>query len=82
MRREPVQVLSIRLPLRVSARLAVISRKRGTTVSAVVREALEAVTQSDRPTAWSLGAHVFGRVRDRLPRDLSSNKKHLRHFGK
>jgi Ribbon-helix-helix protein, copG family len=82
MSRESTQLISLRIPRRVSARLTALSKKRGTTVSAIVREALEALTEDGSQSAWSLGAHLFGQAKARAPADLSTNKKYLRGLGR
>jgi hypothetical protein len=82
MAREPTRLISLRIPTRVSARLARLSKKRGVSVSAIVREAIEDLVDSGEPSAWEMGAHIWGQVKGKYPRDLSTNKKHLRGLGR
>ncbi len=82
MAREPTQLISVRVPRRVSVRLAALSKKRGVSVSAIAREALEAFAASGELSVWEMGAHIFGKVKGKGPVDLSTNKKHMRGFGK
>jgi len=82
MAREPSKLLSIRVSRRLSARLTSLSRKRRVPVSDVVREALERYTSGEEPSIWEAGRHIFEGVTWRGPADLSTNKKHLKGYGR
>jgi Ribbon-helix-helix protein, copG family len=66
------------------ARLSAGVRRRQTTQSALVREALEGYLRSDRPgeadSFLILAGDVIGSVAG--PADLSSNKRHRRGYGR
>jgi len=72
--------LSVKITKDLGARLAALARKRGTTRSAVVREALESwegvVAGSFAERARDLRGTVDG------PRDLSTNPRHLAGLGR
>lgn len=76
--------LTVKLPLRLEARLDELVRRRGQRKSTLVREAIERlVEERDEPAKGS----VLDLVKDLKgigngPKDLSSNKKHMRGFGK
>ena len=82
MARAPSKLLSIRVSRQLSARLASLSRRRRVPVSAVVREALERYTGSEQPSIWDSARHLFEGGAWRGARDLSSNKKHLKGYGR
>lgn len=77
---DPTQLVSVRLPSSAVARVARLARRKKTTVSAVIREAIDSL---DRP----LGPSVWDQVKPLLAKrgsgvgDLSTNKKHLAGFG-
>jgi len=76
--------ISVKIPKRLAARLSVAVRARQSTRSAVIREALEAHLDSDRPesagSVLDLAVDLIGSVRG--PADLSTNKKYLRGYGR
>ena len=75
-------MLSVRVSRRTSARLASLSRKRRVPVSDVVRDALERYTASEQPSIWDSARHIFEGTRWKGPRDLSTNKRHLKGYGR
>ena len=79
-----MKTLSLKLPESLAARLTAVARKRGQSKSAVVRAVLEdylaASTRVAPGSCLELAADLAGCVAG--PGDLSSNKKHLRGFGK
>jgi len=81
----PTQRISVRVPARIVKRLKERSRATGTRESEVVREALEKHLFRDTapPTAYdrAVEAGLIGLVRSGK-KDLSTNKKHLRGFGR
>ena len=77
--------ITVRVPQALTARLRTRSRAKGTTESELVREALETYlgkTQEDR-SAYDLAeaAGIIGVAR-KLPKDLSTNARHMKGFGK
>lgn len=79
-RRSTPELLSVKLPPRLAAKVARLARQRRTTKSEIVREAVETL----RPGAvkgsfLDLANRSCGSVRG--PRDLSSNPKHLSDLG-
>ena len=79
-----MRTISVKLPEPLAARLRVTVRKRSSTQSAVVREALEAhLGQSSASGAGSgldLVRDLVGSVAG--PRELSTNRRHLRGYGR
>ena len=80
MPRESSKLLSVRVPRRVSARIATLSKKRKVPVSTVVREALERYA-TEEPSIWDAAEHLFTGARFKGPKDLSTNRKHLKGYG-
>jgi predicted DNA-binding protein len=77
--------ISIRLPRSLTERLRVRSRAAGTTESELVREALEGYLRhpAEVRSAYDLAieAGIIG-VAEKAPKDLSTNRRHLKGFGK
>jgi Arc/MetJ-type ribon-helix-helix transcriptional regulator len=73
--------MTIKLSSRLSARVARLARQRRVSRSEVVRQALEAFPGDEAATIVERLSHLLGAVR-RLPKDLSTNPRHLRGFGK
>lgn len=77
--------ISVRMPMALTSRLRSQCRARGASESELVREALE--TYLRRPgtnaTAYELAERsgVIGSMDD-APRDLSTNRRHFKGFGK
>jgi ribbon-helix-helix CopG family protein len=76
--------ITVKLPEPLAARLRVTVRKRSSTQSAVVREALEAHLGPSSATGPGSGLDL---VRDLVgsvsgPPDLSTNRRHLRGYGR
>jgi len=78
------RTLTVKLPRQLAARLSARVRKRQTTRSALVREALEGYLQSDgherEGSFLSLARDLIGSQAG--PTDLSSNKRHWRGYGR
>jgi len=75
--------ISLKIPAAVDRRLRRIAEKRGTTRSAVIREAAERFAREEPAPADSclaMASDLIGRVEG--PADLSCNKKRLEGFGK
>ena len=79
------QRISVRVPDKVARRLKERSRMTGAGESAVVREALEEYLSKspDEQTAYDIAreAGLIGCVQG-APKDLSTNKRHFKGFGK
>ena len=79
-----MKTLTLKLPVSLDARLSKLARQRGTTKSALVREALSALLENGRAlkgvTALDLAKDLCGCLEG--PGDLSYNKKHLEDFGR
>jgi metal-responsive CopG/Arc/MetJ family transcriptional regulator len=79
-----MRTITLKLPESLALRLNAIVRRRSTTRSAVVREALEALLGSQPGAGEScaeLAGDLVGSLRG-LPRDLSSSPRHLRGYGR
>ncbi|MGV3624990.1 MAG: ribbon-helix-helix protein, CopG family [Archangium sp.] len=74
---EPTTLISIRLPKSSAARVARLARRRKTTVSAIIREAVDAL---DGPSIWHRVQPLISK-RGSGKGDLSTNKEHLAGFG-
>jgi predicted transcriptional regulator len=76
----PMRTVSFKLPEKLDAALDELARKRSTTRSELVREAIEALAKGKRRSVTAaidaLTSGVDG------PADLSSNPKHLAGYGK
>jgi hypothetical protein len=79
-----LKTLTVKVPTALAHRLAVAARERGGNKSGVVREALEAHLDQPRTASGScldLARDLAGIV-DSAPPDLSTNRRHLRRYGK
>lgn len=72
--------MTIKLPSRLSARVARLAKSRRVSQSEVVRQAIEALPADDGGTIVERYSHLLGAGR-RLPRDLSTHRRHLKGFG-
>ena len=79
------QRISVRIPRRIAQRLKERSRQTGTRESEVVREALEKhlADQGKEQSAYDVAqkAGLIGCIRG-APKDLSTNKRYFKGFGK
>ncbi len=77
-----LRTLTVKIPRPLAARLSARVRRRQTTQSSVVREALERYLDGrDAPDSFlSLARDLVGSVSG--PADLSSSRRHLRGFGR
>ena len=77
--------ITVRVPQALTARLRSHSRAKGTTESELVREALETYMGKTKKesSAYDLAeaAGIIGAARN-APRDLSTNPRHMKGFGK
>ena len=77
----PMRTVSFKLPEELDRKLDKLAQRRGSSRSAVVREALDALTNEGlRPTIGALAADLIGSVEG--PGDLSTNPKYMADFGK
>jgi hypothetical protein len=77
-----MKMLVVRIPDTLDAELGRLARTRQVSKSVIVRERLSARTDASRPSSmWDLIKDLVIDDAD-LPRDLSSNKKHFRNYGK
>ncbi len=79
-----MKTVSLKLPRSLDAKLTTVARRRRASKSAVVRDALEAFFASDGRlrgvSVLDLAGDLAGCVEG--PRDLSTNKKYMRGFGR
>lgn len=71
---------TIKLSAKLSARVSRLARARNVSQSEVVREALEAYSSNQKGSVGEAAAALRGSLKG-LPRDLSSNRKHLAGYG-
>jgi Arc/MetJ-type ribon-helix-helix transcriptional regulator len=78
------KTISVKIPTPLAARLSAAVRRRKTSRSAIVREALEGHLRSDTlaqaGSLLDLAGDLVGSVVG--PSDLSSNKRRLRGYGR
>ncbi len=75
-----MQTITVKIPEVLASEIAREAKKRKVTKSQVVRERLTKENDPS-PSAWDLMKDlVFSS--DKLPHDLSSNKKHMEGYGK
>ena len=76
--------LTLKIPRRLAAELEAFTRSRGASKSAVVREAITAYlareTIPSRGSCQDLARDLVGIVEG--PRDLATNPKHLKDYGR
>ena len=76
----PMRTVTFKLPAELDRRLNEFAKKRGSSRSAVVREALEALTVRKSSSIGALAADLIGSLEG--PGDLSTNPKYMADFGK
>jgi len=80
-----MNTISLKLPDRLLERLESESRARGTTKSSLVRECLEksldAGAIGGKATCYDLARDLAGSLKG-LPRELATNPKHMKGFGR
>ncbi|HVX39654.1 MAG TPA: ribbon-helix-helix protein, CopG family [Gemmatimonadaceae bacterium] len=70
---------SLKLPPQLDALIDRLARERGTTFSAVVREAVQAYLAAPERSATAAAGELVGALRG--PKDLSTSSGHLDGFG-
>ena len=73
--------VTLKLPKHLDDLLQRLARQRGISQSAVIREALEAYGVEPKESALSRAGDLVGSLKG-LPRDLSTNPKYMKDFGK
>lgn len=76
----PMRTVSFKLPEALDEALSDLARRRKSSRSALVREALEALASSGRKSVTAVVDELVGAVDG--PKDLSSNPKHMSGYGK
>lgn len=76
-----LKTLSIKVPASLNARVVKLAKRRKSTVSAVVREALE-LYAPEEGLSFEVVARQFIGCLDGGPGDLATNPKHMRGFGR
>ena len=76
----PMRTVSFKLPEQLDDKLNVLARRRNSSRSALVREAIEALAKGKRRSVTAAVDEVVGAVDG--PADLSTNPKHLAGYGK
>jgi hypothetical protein len=75
------ELVSVRLPVASAARVVRLAKQRKTTVSAVIREAIDALDAPSRPSVWDQVRPMVSK-RGSGVGDLSTDKRHLADFGR
>lgn len=76
-----LKTLSIKVPASLSARVVKLAKSRKSTVSAVVREAIERYAPAEG-VSFADAAREFIGCLDGGPGDLATNPRHLKGFGR
>lgn len=79
-----METMSIKLPKELKARIRATARVRKTRPSALVREAIEQSLNGKgaKPSLYELDRDVLEIPDDSGPRDLSTNPKYMKNYGK
>jgi predicted transcriptional regulator len=75
-----MRTTSLKLSPALDRRLSDVARRRGTTRSAIVREALEAFLAARRGSIADLAGDLIGSLEG--PGDLSTNPRHMDGYGR
>lgn len=75
------KTLSVKVPASLSARVTKLARSRKSTVSSVVRAALEHYAPVDGPSFAEAASKYIGSLEGGRS-DLATNPRHLKGFGK
>ena len=78
--RRPMKTVSFKLPEQLDNALTDLARRRNSSRSALVREALEALAKGKRRSVTSSVDEITAGVDG--PADLSTNPKHMAGYGK
>ena len=83
-----MSVLTCKLPSALDVRLADLAKRRGVTISVLVREAIEAKIAEETTASLHRPANLIEALGDSVgsiasgKRDLARNKKHLKGYGR
>lgn len=77
---DPLRTVSVKLPRSLDSRLTAIARRRRTTRSAVIRELVASLADESRDSVLERMGDLVGSFSG--PRDLSTNPKYMKDFGK
>jgi predicted transcriptional regulator len=75
-----MRTVSFKLPEELDRALSDLARRRHSTRSALVREAIEKLTRDQAGSVLALAADLAGSVEG--PSDLSTSPKHMTGYGK
>jgi len=75
-----MRTVSFKLPEDLDDALTELARRRNSSRSSLLREAVEALAKGPRRSVTSLARDLIGSVQG--PRDLASNAKHMAGYGK
>lgn len=76
-----METWTIKVPKQLSARISRLARERHISRSALVREALERLSEGESETFVDRVSQWVGAAKG-LPKDLSTNPRYLRGYGK
>jgi metal-responsive CopG/Arc/MetJ family transcriptional regulator len=76
----PMCTVSFKLPEDLNDALNELARARGSSRSALVREALESLAKGKRRSVTSLAGKLVGSVEG--PSDLATNRRHMSGYGR
>lgn len=74
-------IITVRLSRRESARVATLAKRRKVTRSELIRQAISQMDKAEKRTALDDLSELVGVIRDG-PRDLATNPKHMKGFGR
>ena len=77
---KPMRTVSFKLPGELDDALDELARARGSSRSALVREALEALAKGKRRSVTAQAGELVGSVDG--PTDLATNRKHMVAYGR
>lgn len=77
--KKPMRIASFKLPEHLDRTLTALAKDRGTSRSALVREALELFTATTRHSVTGLAGGLVGCLEG--PADLSTGGQHMEDFG-
>ncbi|MGA9525862.1 MAG: ribbon-helix-helix domain-containing protein [Myxococcaceae bacterium] len=75
-----MKTLTVKVPARLAAKVGRLAKQRGTTRSAVIREAIEHFDDAPEESIIDRAGDLVGSLEG--PGDLSWNPKHMKGFGK
>ena len=76
---QPMQTVSLKLPRELDEALTELARKRGSTRSSLIREAIESYTAQHRRSVAEFADDLAGSLEG--PDDLSSGAGHMSGYG-